>query len=71
MSTVLKLTSFTTVQWLMDSITLKRNYQSVFACFLIHLLNAELNAIRRFLALLGALHILHVSRIRVNIPIIL
>jgi len=29
-------------------------------------LNAELNPIRHFLALLGAHHILHVSRIRVN-----
>jgi hypothetical protein len=30
-------------------------------------LNAELNPICHFLALLGAHHILHVSRIRVNI----
>ena len=30
-------------------------------------LNAELNPIRHLLALLGARHILHVSRIRVNI----
>jgi hypothetical protein len=29
-------------------------------------LNAELNSICRLLALLGAYHILHVSRIRVN-----
>jgi hypothetical protein len=32
-------------------------------------LNAELNPICHFLALLGAHHILHVSRIRVNIPV--
>ena len=30
-------------------------------------LNAELNPIRYLLALLGAHHILHVSRIRVNV----
>ena len=30
-------------------------------------LNAELNPIRHFLALVGARHIVHVSRIRVNI----
>jgi len=29
-------------------------------------LNADLNSIRHLLALLGAYHILHVSRIRVN-----
>ena len=29
-------------------------------------LNAELNPIRRLLALVGARHIVHVSRIRVN-----
>jgi len=33
---------------------------------LINPLNAELNPICHFLALLGAHHILHVSRIRVN-----
>jgi hypothetical protein len=32
-------------------------------------LNTELNPIRHLLALLGAHHILHVSRIRVNIEI--
>ena len=32
----------------------------------INALNAELNAIRHLLALLGAHHILHVSRVRVN-----
>ena len=31
-------------------------------------LNAELNPICHLLALLGAHHILHVSRIRVNLP---
>ena len=34
--------------------------------FRINPLNAELNPIRHLLALLGAHHILHVSRIRVN-----
>jgi len=35
----------------------------------INLLNAELNPICHLLALLGAHHILHVSRIRVNVVI--
>ena len=30
-------------------------------------LNAELNAIRHLLALVGARHIVHVSRVRVNV----
>ena len=30
-------------------------------------LNAELNPIRRLLALVGARHIVHVSRVRVNV----
>jgi len=34
-------------------------------------LNAELNPIRHLLALLGAHHILHVSRIRVNAVVLL
>ena len=34
-------------------------------------LNAELNPICHFLALLGAHHILHVSRIRVKIKILI
>ena len=33
---------------------------------LVNLLNTELNPIRHLLALLGARHIVHVSRIRVN-----
>jgi hypothetical protein len=33
-------------------------------------LNAELNPICHFLALLGAHHILHVSRIRVNLLVL-
>ena len=33
----------------------------------INSLNAELNSIRRLLALVGARHILHVSRVRVNL----
>ena len=36
-------------------------------CPEINPLNAELNPIRHLLALLGARHIVHVSRIRVNI----
>ena len=36
---------------------------------LLNPLNAELNPICHLLALLGAHHILHVSRIRVNVPI--
>jgi hypothetical protein len=32
----------------------------------INLLNAELNPIRHLLALVGARHIVHVSRVRVN-----
>jgi len=35
-------------------------------CLAINPLNADLNPIRHLLALLGAHHILHVSRIRVN-----
>ena len=35
---------------------------------LINPLNAELNPIRHLLALVGARHIVHVSRIRVNSP---
>ena len=34
--------------------------------FVLNLLNAELNPIRHLLALVGARHIVHVSRIRVN-----
>jgi hypothetical protein len=34
--------------------------------YLLNPLNADLNPIRHLLALLGAYHILHVSRIRVN-----
>jgi hypothetical protein len=36
----------------------------------INSLNTELNPICHLLALLGAHHILHVSKIRVNIPIV-
>jgi len=36
--------------------------------FMFNPLNAELNPICHFLALLGAHHILHVSRIRVKLP---
>ena len=35
---------------------------------LVNPLNAELNPIRHLLALVGARHIVHVSRIRVNLP---
>jgi hypothetical protein len=48
----------------------KRSITFLFTLFvfikMINPLNAELNPICRFLALLGAHHILHVSRIRVN-----
>jgi hypothetical protein len=37
-------------------------------CFLINPLNAELNPICHLLALLGADHILHVSKLRVKYP---
>jgi len=36
-------------------------------CFFFNPLNAELNPICQLLAILGAHHILHVSRIRVNL----
>ena len=36
---------------------------------LLNTLNAELNPIRHLLALIGARHIVHVSRIRVNMPL--
>jgi hypothetical protein len=44
---------------------------TVFNCFNTRLnpLNAELNPICHLLALLGAHHILHVSRIRVNVGV--
>ena len=45
-------------------ITVLRNRELL--CPDLNLLNAELNRICRLLALLGAHHILHVSRIRVN-----
>ena len=43
-------------------------YFLVCCCVLVKLnsLNAELNPIRHLLALVGILHIVHVSRIRVN-----
>jgi len=41
-------------------------YTSIIFPYGINPLNAELNPICHFLALLGALHILHISRIRVN-----
>ena len=37
-----------------------------FCALYINALNAELNPIRHLLALVGARHIVHVSRIRVN-----
>jgi hypothetical protein len=43
-------------------------YVLVCACFHFNSLNAEFNPICHLLALLGAHHILHVSRIRVNEP---
>jgi hypothetical protein len=56
-----------------DRAYLKYSEKSVFRCHSVHCnkshinpLNAELNAICRLLELLGAHHILHVSRIRVN-----
>jgi len=39
------------------------------SCFYLNPLNAELNPICHFLALLGARHILRVSRIRVNLSV--
>ena len=36
---------------------------------LINPLNAELNPIRHLLALVGARHIVHVSRVRVNVVV--
>jgi len=39
----------------------------IFNSYFINPLNAELNPICHLLALLGAHHILHISRIRVNI----
>ena len=39
-------------------------------CCIFNPLNVELNPISRLLALVGAHHILHVSRIRVNITVI-
>ena len=38
----------------------------VMSCLLVNPLNTELNPIRHLLALVGACHIVHVSRIRVN-----
>ena len=44
----------------------RRLYFTV-AAIIINPLNAELNPIRHLLALVGARHIVHVSRIRVNL----
>ena len=52
----------TKVRTLWDPISLTTRYNNI----LINPLNSELNPICHFLALLGAQHILHVSRIRVN-----
>jgi hypothetical protein len=41
--------------------------KKLFVINLLNPLNAELNPIRHFLALVGARHIVHVSRIRVNV----
>jgi len=41
-------------------------YKAPWQHHMINTLNAELNPVRNFLALLGAHHILQVSRIRVN-----
>jgi hypothetical protein len=43
-----------------------KNFETVKNLLLINPLNADLNPICHLLALLGAHHILHVSRIRVN-----
>ena len=47
---------------------LYRCYQLIISPF--NPLNAELNPIRHLLALVGARHIVHVSRIRVNISLL-
>ena len=43
------------------------NYESYLPSNALNALNAELNPIRHLLALVGARHIVHVSRVRVNL----
>jgi hypothetical protein len=45
------------------------NSKKIYYCIYFKPLNAELNPTCHLLALLGAHHILHVSRIRVNIKV--
>ena len=56
------------VQLFKTATSSKASMQCQGACF--NPLNAELNAVCRLLALLGAHHILHVSRVRVNVTCI-